>query len=73
MSGGVSLNVRVALKNGWVPLSNGLRQIDSIGWVNGDGRNCLIAVLWDNNPWENYGIMTVITLSSLIWIALAPH
>jgi beta-lactamase class A len=53
VNGGVPSNVSVALKNGWVPLGDGDGdgddddgwEINSIGWVKGDGRNYLIAVL----------------------------
>ena len=65
--------MNVALKNGWVPLPDSLWQIDSIGWINGDGRDYLIAVLTDGNPTEDYGIATIDALSSLVWTALTPQ
>ena len=67
VSGGIPPGVTVALKNGWVPLTDGLWQIDSIGWVEGKGRNYLIAVLTDGNPTEQYGIDTIDTLSAMVW------
>ena len=72
VSGGVPAGVRVALKNGWLPLNEGGTdwQINSVGWVCGDGRNYLIAVLSTGSPTEQYGIDTVSGLSSHVWAAL---
>jgi beta-lactamase class A len=72
VSGGVPAGVTVALKNGWVPLSDSLWQINSVGWVNGDGRDYVMAVLTDGNPSEAYGIDTINTLSGLVWKSMAP-
>jgi beta-lactamase class A len=72
VSGGVPAGVTVALKNGWVPLSNSLWQINSVGWVDGDGRDYIVAVLTDGNPTEDYGIDTINTLSGLVWTSMAP-
>jgi beta-lactamase class A len=73
ISGGVPAQVIVALKNGWLPLSDdGTNwQINSIGWVSGLGRNYLIAVLSTGNPTETYGINTINGLSTIVWGALA--
>jgi hypothetical protein len=72
VSGGVPAGVTVALKNGWLPLNddNTDWQINSEGWVSGDGRDYLISVLTTGNPTEQYGIDTINGLSSLIWTAL---
>ena len=72
VSGGVPAGVTVALKNGWLPLNddNTDWQINSEGWVSGDGRDYLISVLSTGNPTEQYGINTINGLSSLIWTAL---
>ena len=72
VSGGVPAGVTVALKNGWLPLNddNTDWQINSEGWVSGDGRDYLISVLTTGNPTEQYGINTINGLSSLIWAAL---
>ena len=59
VTGGVLPGVTVALKNGWVPLSSSLWQVNSIGWIDGDGRNYLLAVLTDGNPTEDYGITSI--------------
>jgi Beta-lactamase enzyme family len=72
ISGGVPAGVTVALKNGWLPLGddNTDWQVNSEGWVSGDGRDYLIAVLSTGNPSEQYGIDTIEELSSQIWAAL---
>jgi hypothetical protein len=72
ISGGVPAGVTVALKNGWLPLNDADTdwQINSEGWVSGDGRDYLISVLTTGNPDEQYGIDTVSQLSSLIWTAM---
>jgi Beta-lactamase enzyme family len=71
-SGGVPAGVSVALKNGWLPLNEADTdwQINSVGWVSGDGRDYLIAMLSTGNPTEQYGIDTVSGLSSRVWAAL---
>jgi beta-lactamase class A len=72
ISGGVPTGVTVALKNGWLPLNDADTdwQINSEGWVSGDGRDYLISVLTTGNPDEQYGIDTVSGLSSLVWTAM---
>jgi hypothetical protein len=72
ISGGVPAGVTVALKNGWLPLNeaNTDWQINSEGWVSGDGRDYLISVLTTGNPDEQYGIDTISQLSSFVWAAL---
>ena len=72
VSGGVPAGVTVALKNGWLPLNdaNTNWQINSVGWVSGDGRDYLVAVFTTGNPTEQYGIDTINALSSRIWTAM---
>jgi beta-lactamase family protein len=72
VSGGVPAGVTVALKNGWLPLNDANTdwQINSVGWVSGDGRDYLVAVLTTGNPTEQYGIDTINALSSRIWTAM---
>jgi hypothetical protein len=72
VSGGVPAGVTVALKNGWLPLNdaNSDWQVNSEGWVSGDGRDYLIAVLSTGNPDEQYGIDTISAMSSLVWAAM---
>jgi hypothetical protein len=72
VSSGVAAGATVAIKNGWLPLDSGPWQINSIGYVNGDGRDYLVAVLTDGNASEAEGIDTIEGLSSLIWQELAP-
>lgn len=66
---GVSLTATVALKNGWLPLTSTGDdwQINSMGWVSGDGRDYLIAVLTTGDPTEQYGIDTIDALSAIVW------
>lgn len=72
VTGGVPDDVAVALKNGWLPLSNGDWQINSVGWIRGQGRNYMLAILTTGNPSEDYGIATTDEISSLVWQALPP-
>ena len=69
-TGGVPPGVTVALKNGFAVV-NGW-QINTTGWVVGDGRDYYIAVLTDTNESESYGISTVNAVSSIVWNALTP-
>ena len=46
------------LKNGWLPRDTFGWRINSIGHVNGQGRNYAIAILSQNNPGMAYGITT---------------
>jgi len=75
ISYGVSSAATVAIKNGWVTLDNQSPpwQVNSIGWVDGDGRNYVIAVLVNGENTEEEGIQTIQGLSSLIWQQLAPE
>jgi hypothetical protein len=72
VSGGVPSGVTVALKNGWLPLdaANSNWQINSVGWVSGEGRDYLMAVLSTGNPSEQYGINTLNALGSMVWKAM---
>jgi hypothetical protein len=70
VTGGVPAGVTVALKNGF-SIINGW-QINSMGWVHGQGRNYLMAVLTDRNPTETYGIQTINAMSSIVWNGLGP-
>ncbi len=69
VSYGVPLQATVALKNGWLPLNSADSdwQINSIGWVSGQGRDYLMAVLTTGDPTEDYGIDTTDELSALVW------
>jgi hypothetical protein len=72
VSGGVPAGVTVALKNGWLPLNDANTdwQVNSVGWVSGDGRDYLIAVFTTGNATEQYGIGTINALSALVWTAM---
>jgi beta-lactamase family protein len=73
VSGGVPAGVTVALASGGLPLHAGDWQVNSVGWVSGDGRSYLLAELSTGNPSEQYGIATLNHLGALAWSALAPH
>jgi hypothetical protein len=64
-TGGVPPGVSVALKNGFAVIDGW--QINTEGWVHGDGRNYLLGVLTNGNPSEGYGIDTVDAVSSIVW------
>ena len=72
VSAGVPSGVTVALKDGWLPLDTADTdwQVNSVGWVSGDGRDYLIAVLTTGNQTEQYGIGTIGGLSARVWSAL---
>jgi hypothetical protein len=65
---GVPPGVTVALKNGFAVI-NGW-QINTTGWVDGAGRDYLIAVLTNGNASEQYGIDTVDGVSAIVWRAM---
>jgi beta-lactamase class A len=68
VSGGVPPGVTVALKNGWLPLdTTNDWQVNSVGWIRGDGRDYLMAVLTTSNPTEQDGIDTIGELASIVW------
>ncbi|HEU5418935.1 MAG TPA: serine hydrolase [Streptosporangiaceae bacterium] len=77
--------VTVALKNGWKFVPTCTRQddtcpwqVNSIGWVHGDGRDYVLAVLTTDDPAGpglegfNYGITTIQGVSQLVWDNLSP-
>ena len=69
VSGGVPEQATVALKNGWLPLNGSGTdwQINSVGWISGQGRDYLMAVLTTGNPTEQYGIDTIDQVASIVW------
>ncbi|MGI9008766.1 MAG: serine hydrolase [Streptosporangiaceae bacterium] len=73
VSGGVPGGTTVALKNGWLPLAGAGWQVNSIGWVDGHGRNYVLAVLTSHNPDEPYGIDTITAIAAKMYAALGPH
>jgi Beta-lactamase enzyme family len=73
VSGGVGNGTTVALKNGWLPLdvaANSNWQVNSIGWVKGDGRNYVLAVLTRGNVSEQAGIDTISHISAVVYAQL---
>jgi hypothetical protein len=71
VSAGVGAGSTMALKNGWLPLDSGGWQVNSIGYVDGQGRDYVIAVLTEDTT-EADGINFIQGLSGLIWQELAP-
>jgi beta-lactamase class A len=71
VSAGPGTSASVALKNGWLPIDTGGWQVNSEGYVNGAGRDYVIAVMTYGAS-EATGIATIEGLSSLIWQELAP-
>lgn len=67
VSGGAPPGTTIALKNGWLPLGPANWQIDSIGWVDGHGRDYVLAVLTADNPSEAYGIDTIDGIASYLY------
>ncbi len=77
--------VTVALKNGWKYVPSCPQQdktcpwqVNSIGWVQGKGRDYVLAVLTTNDPpvmggsGMDYGITTVQGVSQRVWQNLIP-
>jgi hypothetical protein len=73
VSAGPPSGVTVALKNGWLPTPNVAWQVNSIGYVHGDGRDYLIAVMTNDESDEGYGIDTIEGIASLVWSELRHH
>jgi beta-lactamase class A len=74
ITGGVPTGgTTIAVKNGWLPLQGESDwQIDSIGWINGHGRNYVLAVLTNGNADEGYGIQTIRTIAQTVFRELRP-
>jgi hypothetical protein len=73
VSGGVPAGTTIALKNGWLPLDLGDDsnwQIDSIGWIDGHGRNYVIAVLSQGGALMQDGINAIDYISGKVYAAL---
>jgi beta-lactamase class A len=65
VSAGVGAGSTVALKNGWLPRTDGW-VINSIGHVRGGTRDYVIAVLQSGDPSMSYGITTVEHISGMV-------
>jgi hypothetical protein len=60
----------VALKNGWLPHNLTAYtdwQVNSIGWVHGNGRDYVLAVLTNHSASEQYGIETIDAIARSIY------
>jgi hypothetical protein len=67
ISGGVPTGTTVAIKNGWLPLAGQGWQVNSIGWVHGNGRDYVLAVLTSGSPDEPYGIDTIEAIATSVY------
>lgn len=65
---GIPAGVSVALKNGWVTSNPPSKLfVNSVGYINGQGKNYVIAVLTTDNSSLSYGIETINKISSMVW------
>lgn len=69
ITGGVPASATVAIKNGWLPESSGWH-VNSIGRVDGDGRDYLIAVYTSFDSSWAYGINTIRQIAAYAWQAM---
>jgi hypothetical protein len=69
ISGGVPSDAVVGNKNGWLPVNedNNLWAVNSIGWVKGEGKSYVIAVITQHDATEGYGIHTIEHVAGLVW------
>lgn len=71
---GIPSGVSIALKNGWSNTNQPYNwRINSVGYINGQGKNYVITVLTINNKTKSYGIDTINTLSKLVWNEMPQH
>jgi hypothetical protein len=70
VSAGVAAGTTVALKNGWLPRTDGW-VINSIGHVRGGSRDYVVAVLQSADPSMSYGIATAQHISGMVWLRLS--
>jgi beta-lactamase class A len=69
ITGGVPATATVAIKNGWLPESTGWH-VNSIGRLQGDGRDYLIAVYTSFDSSWAYGINTIEHIAAAAWQAM---
>lgn len=68
--GSVPTGTKVAVKNGWLPLSPHGWRINSIGSVRGSGRDYTLAILsWDNGSMDS-GVAQARRVSKYVWNTL---
>jgi beta-lactamase class A len=70
VSAGVAAGTTVALKNGWLPRTDGW-VINSIGHIRGGSRDYVVAVLQSAGPSMSYGIATAQQISGMVWLRLS--
>ncbi|MCM2535925.1 class A beta-lactamase-related serine hydrolase [Neobacillus pocheonensis] len=71
---GLPSGVSIALKNGWSNTNQPYNwRINSVGYINGQGKNYVISVLTINNRTESYGLDTINTISKLVWNEMPQH
>jgi len=71
ISAGVPPGVTIAIKNGWLPLAGETNwQVNSEGWIEGDGRDYIVSILTTGSPTEQYGIITIESMSEVLWSQL---
>ncbi len=74
VSGGVPRSgVTIALKNGWLPLDLSTYtdwQVNSVGWIKGNGRDYVLAVLCQGSATEGAGISAIDMIASHVYAAL---
>jgi beta-lactamase class A len=76
VSSGVPSGVTVALKNGWLPINvadNTDWQIDSIGWVKGDGRDYVLAILSQGAADYDDGVAIVDHIGAYVYDAMGSN
>ena len=69
ITGGVPADATVAIKNGWLPETSGWH-VNSIGRVQGDHRDYLIAVYTSFDSSWAYGIDTIQHIAAAAWRAM---
>jgi hypothetical protein len=72
VSAGPPAGSAVALKNGWYPTLPGAWQVNSIGWVVGDHRDYVMAILTNRDASYGSGVTSVEAVSRALWQRLAP-
>ena len=66
---GVPSTASVAVKNGWLDVHDWYHnwEINTIGYVHGNGKRYLVAILSQHNPDMYYGVTTVDRVAALTW------
>jgi hypothetical protein len=73
VSSGPSPVAHVAIKNGWYPTGPSDWQVNSVGWIDGGGRDYVLAVLTKDNTTFGIGVATIATLSTKVWQRLGQR